>query len=171
MKKVFFIFLLGIIFVSLVASQPLLVKTNQGWMMINNSTNNHEAITIVPVGNGTGIAEYGTWNLAAVRAALLIADSTKWNSMLPLASVYASIDSFSTSSQSKEITVSGAVVGGSVHITPAYPAYSAIADTGQEYSGVVKAGGGAIIVTRTNRVPASTIKSAAIFNWEYIKPR
>ncbi|MBE3141483.1 MAG: hypothetical protein IMZ53_12985 [Thermoplasmata archaeon] len=93
------------------------------------------------------------------------------NKYLPLTVVFAAIDSFTTSGQTKEITVTGATVGGAVIVTPAYPAYSAVADTGQQYSGYVKAGGGTIVIVRTNLSAASTIKDAGIFNYVYMKPR
>ena len=100
------------------------------------------------------------------------ADSTTIkNQLLILTHVYAAIDSFTTSGQTKDITVAGSVVGGAVIVTPYYPEYSAIADTGQQYSGFVKSGGGTIEIVRTKLVPASTIKSGGIFSYIYIKPR
>jgi hypothetical protein len=90
---------------------------------------------------------------------------------LKLSLVYAAIDSFTTTGQTKDITVSGAVVGGAVIVTPMSPEYSATADTGQQYSGFVKAGGGTIEIVRTKYTAASTIKTGAHFSYIYIKPR
>jgi hypothetical protein len=145
------IIVLSILAIQFSFSQGLSINTNEGLKKVSGMTYNYESIM-------------------PDSATIFLSKENASTAYLALSKVKAGLDSFATTNLTKEITVTGAIVGGAVIVTPAYPAYSATADTGFQYSGVVKAGGGAITITRSAYHAGGVPKSAGIFNYLYIKP-
>lgn len=120
---------------------------------------------------------YAQWDPTRYISRLIVRDSSTHRGPLKLnvganfivnGATVASIDSFPTTAAVDTLTVAGVAVGDLVFVQPYLPAHSTTPDTGStQYDAIAITG--KIVVRRAKLTPASTLKSAGIYQYFIVR--